>query len=118
MGWLGNLGQTQNSILKHVSFVKDDRQIKDVALGSEHTICLAADNTLWAWGWNEHANTGTGSGDAVFHPTLVPLELNQTSTITQIYAGGGHNFMVTEDCNLELGSEEIMETSQHDNQEE
>lgn len=58
---------------------------------------MAVDNTLWAWGWNEHANTGTGAGDAVFHPTLVPLETTNHKgfEIQQIFAGGGHNFIVT-----------------------
>ena len=72
----------------------ENRQVKDISLGSEHTICLADDNTLWAWGWNEHANTGASSDDSVFIPTRVPLDTN--SKITQIYAGGAHNFLVTD----------------------
>ena len=67
-----------------------------MALGSEHTICLATDNTLWAWGWNEHFNTGIDLGNQIVQPTLVPLEIDKSSKITQIYAGGAQNFVVTE----------------------
>ncbi|XP_048485147.1 ultraviolet-B receptor UVR8 [Plutella xylostella] len=93
-GQLGTSKEANFGKLVNVS-LPDDRQIKDIAIGSEHTICLAADNTLWAWGWNEHANTGTGSGDAVFHPTLVPIDTGDNSLIMRVYAGGGHNFVVT-----------------------
>ncbi|XP_072936974.1 secretion-regulating guanine nucleotide exchange factor [Epargyreus clarus] len=75
----------------------DGRNVADVALGAEHTICLADDNTLWAWGWNEHSNTGTASEDYIFAPTLVPFDINDNTKITQISAGGAHNFVVTEE---------------------
>lgn len=72
----------------------DCRQVKDVALGSEHTICLATDNTLWAWGWNEHSNTGIQSDKNIFLPTFVPIQ--RSGTITHIFAGGAHNFIITD----------------------
>lgn len=85
----------------------------DIALGSEHTICLATDNTLWAWGWNEHCNTGLDLGDKIHQPTLVPIEIDTSSVITQIYAGGAHNFIVTE----ELDNGDI-EMENNDNEEQ
>lgn len=75
-------------------FFSDGRKVKDVALGSEHTICLATDNTLWAWGWNEHSNTGIQSETDIFLPTLVPIP--RSGTITHIFAGGAHNFIVAD----------------------
>ncbi|KAM3964806.1 uncharacterized protein ACR2FA_001200 [Aphomia sociella] len=92
----GQLG-TADPFMGKIINVKlpDDRHIIDVALGSEHTICLASDNTLWAWGWNEHANTGTNLEDNVFVPTLIPIE-GVNSQITGIYAGGAHNFVTIE----------------------
>lgn len=84
----------------------DGREVKNVALGSEHTICLATDNTVWAWGWNEHGNTGTNKGDNVFIPTPVPIEMSSTTIITQVYAGGAQNFIVTE-CNDAEKSDKI-----------
>ncbi|CAG4998038.1 unnamed protein product [Parnassius apollo] len=74
---------------------EDNRKVKDVALGSEHTICLSEDNTLWAWGWNEHANTGISLEPVISFPTIVPIKFNKDEIITQIYAGGAHNFIVT-----------------------
>lgn len=78
-------------------FVSEGREVQDVALGSEHTICLATDNTLWAWGWNEHFNTAIDLGHQIVQPTLVPLEIDKNQKITQIYAGGAQNFVVIEE---------------------
>uniref|UniRef100_A0A1E1WS97 Uncharacterized protein n=1 Tax=Pectinophora gossypiella TaxID=13191 RepID=A0A1E1WS97_PECGO len=83
-----------SALIQHTIFT-GDRQVKNVALGSEHTICLATDNTLWAWGWNEHANTGTDGGDCVSFPTRVPLDIDTNTVITNIYAGGASNFIIT-----------------------
>ncbi|XP_013133541.1 PREDICTED: secretion-regulating guanine nucleotide exchange factor [Papilio polytes] len=77
-----------------------NRGVKDVALGSEHTICLAGDNTIWAWGWNEHANTGISLDPVIPSPTLVPFDYDGNEVI-QIYAGGAHNFIVTQEKNYE-----------------
>lgn len=84
------------SCIKYFIHVLDGRAVQDVALGSEHTICLATDNTLWAWGWNEHANTGTDAGEHVLQPSQVLLDLNINDKIAQIYAGGAHNFILIE----------------------
>lgn len=76
-----------------------------MALGSEHSICLATDNTLWAWGWNEHCNTGISSQDNILKPTLMPLDISKNSLITQIYSGSAHNFIVVEESiNIETNS--------------
>lgn len=97
----GQLG-TENSVpvgrFVHIN-LPGGRQVKDVALGSEHTICLANDNTLWAWGWNEHCNTGIQSEGSIFKPTLVPVTMNNNEVITQIYSGSAHNFIVISDQN-------------------
>ncbi|KAJ2953823.1 hypothetical protein O0L34_g1451 [Tuta absoluta] len=81
----------------------DERYVQDIALGSEHTICLATDNTIWAWGWNEHANTGTDAGECVMAPTQV----NIRGKITQIYAGGASNFIITDGPEINGNSSEI-----------
>ncbi|XP_045767622.1 ultraviolet-B receptor UVR8 isoform X3 [Maniola jurtina] len=92
-GQLGNINYHSGKIF-HVT-LPDNRKVKDIAIGSEHSLCLADDNTLWAWGWNEHANTGTDiKENNVFLPTRVSTE--NTSNITGIYAGGAHNFFITD----------------------
>ncbi|CAH2067228.1 unnamed protein product, partial [Iphiclides podalirius] len=73
-------------------------KIKDITLGSEHTICLAEDNTLWAWGWNEHANTGISMEPVISTPTMIPFDYHPDNIINQIYSGGAHNFIVTKNC--------------------
>ncbi|XP_063376530.1 secretion-regulating guanine nucleotide exchange factor-like [Cydia fagiglandana] len=99
----GQLGTEQPFVGKIVKVnLPDNRMVQDIALGSEHTICLATDNTLWAWGWNEHANTGTDSGEHVFQPTQVLLNMKPNEKITQIYAGGAHNFIYIEDTKQEV----------------
>ncbi|KAI8428156.1 hypothetical protein MSG28_002402 [Choristoneura fumiferana] len=93
----GQLGTEQPFVGKIIKInLPDGRVVQDIALGSEHTICLATDNTLWAWGWNEHANTGTDAGEHVLQPCQVLLDLNIHEKITQIYAGGAHNFIFIE----------------------
>ncbi|CAG9784224.1 unnamed protein product [Diatraea saccharalis] len=92
----GQLG-TNESLVGKIFHVKlpGNRHVQDVAVGSEHSICLATDNTLWSWGWNEHANTGTNIEEkSVYQPTLVPLKLDSNLIISQIYAGGAQNFVV------------------------
>lgn len=109
----GQLGcrETHPEKLNQV-ILPENRQVKDISLGSEHTVCLATDNTLWAWGWNEHSNTGTGQGDAVYEPTIIPLVLNNNEIITRIFTGGGHNFVVIDNNNeLQKGSNSISEVS-------
>lgn len=76
----------------------EGRHIKDVAIGSEHALCLATDNTIWAWGWNEHANTGINATQLhISKPTLVPFNIESNFTITQLYCGSAHNFIVIEE---------------------
>ncbi|XP_047515346.1 secretion-regulating guanine nucleotide exchange factor-like isoform X1 [Pieris napi] len=99
-GQLGTNEPFEGKII-HIK-LPEERQVKDVVLGSEHTVCLATDNTLWAWGWNEHANTGTASEDYVFTPSLITFDQDLHSQITQIYAGSAHNFVVTEKESNEL----------------
>lgn len=82
-----------NTLILILGYMK----VKDIALGSEHTLCLAEDNTLWSWGWNEHANTGISMEPVISIPTLVPFNY-ELDNITQIYSGGAHNFIVTKGC--------------------
>ncbi|XP_013182917.2 uncharacterized protein LOC106143663 isoform X1 [Amyelois transitella] len=90
----GQLGTEDAFVGKIIKInLPDDREVKDVALGSEHTVCIATDNTLWAWGWNEHANTGTGTCDSVNTPTLVPLDIG-ANKISTVFAGGAQNFVI------------------------
>ncbi|VVD01437.1 unnamed protein product [Leptidea sinapis] len=90
-GQLGTENPFEGNII-HVQ-LPDKRQVRDVVLGSEHTICLADDNTLWAWGWNEHSNTGTKSGELVLCPTLIPVDIQ--IKVEKIFSGGAHNFMLS-----------------------
>lgn len=87
----------KDTILNNIILFLGSKKIKDIVLGSEHTLCLAEDNTLWSWGWNEHANTGISMDPVITIPTLVPFNY-ETCNITQIYSGGAHNFIVTKDC--------------------
>lgn len=73
-------------------FLFTDLAVQKLSLGSEHSVCLAADGSVWAWGWNEHANTGTGGTfDNVKEPQSVKIDNN---SIVNIFSGAGHNFIV------------------------
>ena len=51
----------------------DDRLLKRVACGSEHTLAVLnlvdGPGEVWGWGWNEHGNLGMGDTSNVQTPT-------------------------------------------------
>ena len=55
-----------------VSFFKsNDRRLKFVACGSDHTMCIDDNGGLYTWGVGNYGNLGHGSTKSEFKPKLV-----------------------------------------------
>jgi uncharacterized repeat protein (TIGR01451 family) len=66
-----------------------------ISVGTEHTLALKSDGTLWAWGWNPTGALGLGSQDFGPHPT--PTQVPGLSGIVKIFAGDGLSYAINGD---------------------
>ncbi|MEP7154943.1 MAG: hypothetical protein ABI905_04165 [Betaproteobacteria bacterium] len=64
-----------------------------VAAGSDHSLALKSDGTVWAWG----GNSGGQIGDGTTIDRLVPVQVSGLSGVAQIVAGSGHSIAVKND---------------------
>ncbi|XP_059485566.1 probable E3 ubiquitin-protein ligase HERC3 [Neocloeon triangulifer] len=64
----------------------DNAKVKQICLGSEHTMVLTESGNLWTSGWNEHGNCGNGNLDDQFAPQLI------LSNVKLIGCGASHSF--------------------------
>lgn len=67
--------------------------IRTIAAGSDHTLGLAADSTVWAWGSNSNGQLGDGIGFA----TPSPVHVVGLSHVVAIGAGERHSLAVKDD---------------------
>ncbi|XP_077173706.1 RCC1 domain-containing protein 1 isoform X2 [Paroedura picta] len=69
-------------------------QARQLALGHEHTILLAASGHLFSWGAGRHGQLGHGDLESVAEPQMV--EALQGVPMSQVAAGGWHSASVGE----------------------
>ena len=67
--------------------------IRRIAAGSDHTLGLAADSTVWAWGSNSNGQLGDGIGFA----TPLPVHVVGLEHVVAIGAGERHSLAVKDD---------------------
>lgn len=67
--------------------------IRKIAAGSDHTLGLAADSTVWAWGSNSNGQLGDGIGFA----TPSPVHVVGLTHVVAIGAGERHSLAVKDD---------------------
>lgn len=67
-----------------------------ISAGSDHTLALKGDGTVWAWGYNNNGQLGTGtsSGES---PVQTPVQVTGLTGITAIAAGAYHSLAVKND---------------------
>jgi alpha-tubulin suppressor-like RCC1 family protein len=58
--------------------------VTQIAGGSNHTLALKADGTVWAWGANKDSQLGLGDTNPRASPTKIP----SLTGVTRIHAGG------------------------------
>lgn len=74
------------------SVLKVDGRLRQVAVGSEHTVVLTEEGNVLSWGWNEHGNCGTGTQENMLKPSLVTIQSMKRATL--IGTGACHCFAV------------------------
>ena len=64
-----------------------------VAAGTNHSLALKSDGTVWAWGWNSSGQLGDGSGTN----QSVPVKVYGLTNAVAIAAGGVHSLALLAD---------------------
>lgn len=74
-----------------------------IAAGSDHTVALRDDGTVWLWGLNDRGQLGNGTGgqqageDEEADFSALPVQAQGLVNITAIAAGTGHTIALRED---------------------
>jgi len=68
-----------------------------VSAGSQHSLAIRADGTLWSWGFNGNAATGLGT---VTGSQTTPAQVGTATNWTQVSAGTQHSLAIAADGTL------------------
>ncbi|KAJ1951895.1 alpha tubulin suppressor [Linderina pennispora] len=60
-GQLGKMPMAMPGGSRDTVDVALESAVVDIACGSNHTVAVLSNGSVWAWGWNEHANAGDPS---------------------------------------------------------
>jgi alpha-tubulin suppressor-like RCC1 family protein len=93
-GQLGNGTITQSSTPAQV-LGEAGVGVKAIAAGSNHSIALKEDGTVWAWGANSEGQLGIGSNDWTSHPT--PAQVKGLSGVIALTTGNHYSLALKED---------------------
>ena len=61
--------------------------IEQIAAGSNHSLALKPDGTVWAWGRNNDGQLGDGAGS----DRSTPVQVSNLTDVVAIAAGGSHS---------------------------
>ena len=67
-----------------------------VAAGTNHSLALKSDGSVWAWGWNIFGQLGDGSGVN----QNAPVKINGLTNVIAIAAGGVHSLALLADGSI------------------
>lgn len=94
----GNLGNgsvsTATAISSTPTLVPGLSGIKQIANGRDHILALKSDGTVWSWGLNASGQLGIGNQDS---PKSSPLQVNNITNATRVFAGGTQSFAIFAD---------------------
>lgn len=107
-GQLG-IGGSNSSYEESITLVSASGTWKAVAAGSDHSVGIKSDGTLWAWGCNELNLLGLGSTDE--NDRLIPVQVGTDSDWNQVAAGHHFTLALKTDGSLYLwGVENLIES--------
>lgn len=69
---------------------------KEINAGSEFSMGIKSDGTLWAWGFNGNGAVGIDSIESIYYPVQVGMDTDWTT----VSAGGIHTLALKEDGSL------------------
>jgi VCBS repeat-containing protein len=78
-----------------VAVCADTANVTSIAAGSNHTVVLMKDGTVWAWGSNSNGQLGNNS--TTDSSTPVPVSIANTSGVASIAAGSNHTVVLMKD---------------------
>lgn len=90
-GQLGDGTTTQRLVPVQVSGLP--LTIKAIAAGSDHTVALSDDGTVWTWGNNSNGQLGDGTTTQ----RLTPVQVINLTGVTAIAAGSAHTVVLKND---------------------
>ncbi|WP_175428390.1 FIVAR domain-containing protein [Bacillus solimangrovi] len=97
----GDSGEGTNQASPIAIQIPKGAKIKQVSAGSDHTIALASDGTLYTWGDNEFGQLGDGNnGLKAIQPSPTAISIPEGASIKQIKSGGDHTIALTSDGTL------------------
>ncbi len=102
--WGANLhGQCGNGTSGGQNYVLTPQQVGAdswiaVAAGSDHSLAIKANGTLWAWGLNDRGQLGNGNQQDP--DQLVPLQIGADTDWTKVFSYGKTSFAIKADGTL------------------
>jgi alpha-tubulin suppressor-like RCC1 family protein len=95
----GGLGL--GDVNKRASFTKVTKNVnndvKQIACGSDYTIILKNDGSIWSCGGNGNGQLGIGARDTKVHNTFTKITTNINNDVKQITCGEYHTFIFKND---------------------
>jgi alpha-tubulin suppressor-like RCC1 family protein len=91
----GQLGNGNNTDVFTSVQVKNLSGVTAIATeaGTQHSLALKNDGTVWAWGWNGYGQLGTGN----YANSNVPVRVSSITGATAIAGGNGHSLALKSD---------------------
>jgi alpha-tubulin suppressor-like RCC1 family protein len=65
--------------------------IPQVAAGTQHSLALAVDGTVWAWGSDAQGQLGNGPNTVLDEAALRPIRVPGVSNVVQVAASAAHS---------------------------
>ena len=93
---LGQLGLGHNDNVSVPSPISTLPQIKQIACGSNYTVCVDFEGFLWSFGQNTYGQLGTGN----YSHSNVPLKIQGIPPVHSVACGTSHTLIITNSSEL------------------